>query len=142
MAGVSNKRADQPGADINVVPLIDIVLVLLIIFMVVTPMLSKGVDVKLPKATNVVEKDERTSNDLIVAVKADGTFWLETTQLTESELETALASIIRAAPFRPVQVKGDERVSFGEVRKIVLMAQKAGAKVVNIATEAKKKKAT
>ena len=49
------------GAQINVVPLIDIVLVLLIIFMVVTPMLQKGVDVKLPKATNVVKKDERTA---------------------------------------------------------------------------------
>jgi len=138
MAGVSQGGAHS--ADINVVPLIDIVLVLLIIFMVVTPMLQKGVDVKLPAAENVVEKDERTSNDLLIAVKADRTYWLETDQLTEDELKTAIASVVRAEPFRPILVKGDERVSFGDVRKVVLMAHEAGAKVVNIAAAAKKKK--
>lgn len=144
MAGVSRKASGGggPSADINVVPLIDIVLVLLIIFMVVTPMLQKGVDVKLPRAENVNEKDERTSDDLVVAVKVDGTYWLETQQVTEDELKTALASVLRSQPFKPVMVKGDERVTFGDVRKVVLFAQEAGAKVVNIATEAKKKKAT
>ena len=140
MAGVRNQRPDQPGADINVVPLIDIVLVLLIIFMVVTPMLQKGVDVKLPKAENTIEKDERTSEDLVIAVKADGSYWLDRDQVTEEELRTALLSVLRLTPFRPIQVKGDERVTFGEVRKIVILAQEAGAKVVNIATESKKKK--
>ncbi len=138
MAGVSQGGAHD--ASINVVPLIDIVLVLLIIFMVVTPMLQKGVDVKLPTAENTVEKDERTSNDLLIAVKADRTFWLETTELTEDELRTAIASVMRAEPFRPILVKGDERVSFGDVRKVVIMCHDAGAKVVNIATAAKKKK--
>ena len=142
MARVSRAypTASGPSADINVVPLIDIVLVLLIIFMVVTPMLQKGVDVKLPKAENVIEKDERTSDDLVIAVKADGSFWLEQQQVIEDELKTALAGVYRSTPFRPVVVKGDERVTYGDVRKIVIMAQEAGFKVVNIATEAKKKK--
>jgi biopolymer transport protein ExbD len=141
MAGVS-KSGSGPQADINVVPLIDVVLVLLIIFMVVTPMLQKGVDVKLPKATNVIEKDERTTNDLIVSVKADGTYWLEQTEVSEDELKTGIASVLRNEPYKPIQVKGDERVTYGDVRKIVIMAQQAGAKVVNIATEAKKAKKT
>lgn len=140
MAGVSKSGGPTPSADINVVPLIDVVLVLLIIFMVVTPMLQKGVDVKLPKATNVIEKDERTSDDLIVSIKADGTLYLEQQEVSEEELKTGLNSIIRSQPFKPIQVKGDERVTFGDVRKIVLMANQAGAKVVNIATEAKKQK--
>jgi len=142
-------RGSRPGtqpnrpaasADINVVPLIDVVLVLLIIFMVVTPMLQKGVDVKLPIAENTIEKDERTSDDTNVSVKADGTYWLEQQQVTEDELATGLASIIRSQPFKPIVVKGDERVTYGDVRKIVIMAQKAGAKVVNIAAESKNKK--
>ena len=141
MAGVSKRSGGGgPSADINVVPLIDVVLVLLIIFMVVTPMLQKGVDVKLPKATNVVEKDERTSKDLIISVKADGTYWFEQTQVSEDELKTGIASVLRTEPYKPIQVKGDERVTYGDVRKIVIMAQQAGAKVVNIATEAKKSK--
>ncbi len=128
------------SADINVVPLIDVVLVLLIIFMVVTPMLSKGIEVKLPPAENVVEKDERSTEDLIIGVKADGSYWLDKDQLTEPELGTALADVYRVTPFRPVLVKGDERVTFGEVRKVVILAQEAKFKVVNIATESKKKK--
>jgi biopolymer transport protein TolR len=141
MAGVS-KSGSGPSADINVVPLIDVVLVLLIIFMVVTPMLQKGVDVKLPKATNVIEKDERTTNDLIISVKADGTYWLEQLQVTEEELKTGIGSVLSKEPYKPIQVKGDERVTYGDVRKVVIMAQQAGAKVVNIATEAKKAKKT
>jgi biopolymer transport protein TolR len=132
---------DQGGAAINVVPLIDIVLVLLIIFMVVTPMLQKGVDVKLPKATNVDSKDGRTSDDQVIAVRADKALFLMKDKLTEDELKTALASLHQSSPFTPILVKGDERVSYGDVRKIVLMAQEAGFKVVNIATESKTDKA-
>jgi biopolymer transport protein ExbD len=138
MAGVSQGGAHS--AEINVVPLIDIVLVLLIIFMVVTPMLQKGVDVKLPVAENTIEKDERASTDIVIGVKADKTYWLETIQLSEEELKQEIMNQIAAAPFRGVLVKGDERVSYGDVRKVVLMAHEAGAKVVNIATAAKKKK--
>ena len=138
MAGVSQGGAHS--AEINVVPLIDIVLVLLIIFMVVTPMLQKGVDVKLPVADNTVEKDERASTDLIIGVKADRTYWLETEQLTEEELKYAIESIVRNEPYRAILVKGDERVGYGDVRKVVIMAHDAGAKYVNIATSGKKKK--
>src|SRR4051812_20035719 len=117
---------DSGGAQINVVPLIDIVLVLLIIFMVVTPMLQKGIDVKLPKAKNVVSKDERTSTDSVIAIKADKSLYLMKDKLTEPELKQALISLHTTSPFAAIVVKGDERVDFGDVRKIVLMAQDAG----------------
>lgn len=131
---------DSGGAQINVVPLIDIVLVLLIIFMVVTPMLQKGVDVKLPKAKNVEKIDERTANNKIIAVKADRTLYFDKAQMTEDQLETALKSTYMSAPYTPILVKGDERVNFGDVRKVVIMAQKAGFKFVNIAAEGEKEK--
>lgn len=131
---------ESGGATINVVPLIDIVLVLLIIFMVVTPMLQKGVDVKLPKAKNVVKKDERTANDTVIAVKADRTLYLMKDKLSEDQMKTALASLHNSSPYTNILVKGDERVSFGDVRKVVMMAQDAGFKVVNIAAEGEKEK--
>jgi biopolymer transport protein TolR len=128
---------DQGGAAINVVPLIDIVLVLLIIFMVVTPMLSKGMDVKLPKATNVVSKDARTTDDQIIAVTAGHELFLMKTKVSEAELKQALKSLHDANPQQPILVKGDEHCTYGEVRKIILMAQEAGFKMVQAATEAK-----
>ncbi len=131
---------DSGGAQINVVPLIDIVLVLLIIFMVVTPMLQKGVDVKLPRAKNVVSKDEKMSSDTVIAIKADKSLYLVKDRLTEDEMKQALLSLHNGQPFASILVKGDERVTFGDVRKVVLMAQAAGFKVVNIATEGQKDK--
>jgi biopolymer transport protein ExbD len=136
MAGVTQSGAN---ANINVVPLIDIVLVLLIIFMVVTPMLSKGVDVKLPPAVNAESKDERTSKDLVITVKSDKSLYLDTQAVSKDELTTALGSVLGSNPFQPIMVKGDERVAYKDVRDVVLLCQKAGAKTVNMATEAKKK---
>ena len=136
MAGVSQSGA---SATINVVPLIDIVLVLLIIFMVVTPMLQKGVDVKLPPAYNADSKDERASKDTVISVKMDGSLFFDTTQVSKDQLSTAVASLLRSNPYQPIMVKGDEHVAYGKVRDIVLLCQNAGAKSVNIATEAKKK---
>jgi biopolymer transport protein TolR len=136
MAGVTQSGAN---ANINVVPLIDIVLVLLIIFMVVTPMLSKGVDVKLPPAVNAESKDERTSKDLVITVKSDKSLYLDTQAVSTDELTTALGSVLGSNPFQPIMVKGDERVAYKDVRDVVLLCQKAGAKTVNMATEAKKK---
>ena len=138
MAGVQQSSGGA-SASINVVPLIDIVLVLLIIFMVVTPMLQKGVDVKLPPAQNVVSKDERTAKDLVITVKADRSIFYDTQELPKELLSQQLNVLHQTQPLIPIMVKGDERASFGDVRDVVIACQKAGFKTVNIATEAKKK---
>ena len=112
---------------------------LLIIFMVITPMLQKGVDVKLPPAANVASKDERTAKDMVITVKADKAIYYDTNLMPKDQLPTALEALYRTQPFIPIMVKGDERVAYGDVREVVLACQKAGFKLVNIATEAKKK---
>src|SRR6267143_792427 len=110
MAGVSQSSGGATAA-INVVPLIDVVLVLLIIFMVITPMLQKGVDVKLPPALNVTSKDERTAKDMVITVKADKSIYYDTTQMPKDQLANALEALFRTQPYMPIMVKGDERVS-------------------------------
>jgi len=102
-------------ADINVTPLVDVVMVLLIIFMVVTPMLSSGVDVKLPNAKTANEERDM-GQFLVVAVKADGSIYVDRTQVT---LETLVATIENVRGSRPFLVKGDQKVTYGVMREVI-----------------------
>ena len=136
MAGVGRKK---PGPEINVVPLVDVCLVLLIIFMVVSHMLQKGIEVNLPSASHALEKDQRTSTDLIVSITKEGALYLEKDRLSALELRTAITSILAAEPFRGVLLKGDESLDYGQVKKVMLLCQKAGARMINIAAEPPKR---
>ena len=102
-------------ADINVTPLVDVVLVLLIIFMVVTPMLSSGVDVRLPKASTADEEKDM-GQFLTVSVKADGSVYVDREQVTLEAVGTHVNDV-RAG--RPLIVKGDQAVTFKQVRDVV-----------------------
>jgi biopolymer transport protein ExbD len=119
--------------EINVTPLVDVVLVLLIIFMVVTPMLQRGKDVQLPQAKLIDEKDE--GDPLILSVTLEKTTWVEHDQYDEAGLSARLSMEFRAQPGRKVLVKGDTRLTFGDVRKVMEIARKAGAKSVALAVE-------
>src|ERR671918_3236892 len=79
-------------SDINVTPLVDVMLVLLIIMMIVAPLLQKGVDVRLPVATNSTEKPE-TQDQTVLAVTADGRLWLNSVQVPEGQLRTRVDDI-------------------------------------------------
>jgi biopolymer transport protein TolR len=123
-------------SDINVTPLVDVVLVLLIIFMVVTPMLQRGKDVTLPKAKNVDE--EQKTDPLILSVTQDGKVWVESNAVAENELEATLADELRRHPGKPIMLKGDERLTVGDIRKVMNHARFAGAKGVALAVQEKK----
>ncbi len=125
--------------DINITPLVDVVLVLLIIFMVVTPMLQRGKDVRLPEAKNI-EQENKDSESVIVSITTDKKIWLESSQIEPDQLETSLAETFRQTPGRKVLVKGDQTLTVVEVRKIMDRARKAGAKGVSLAVEEFKKK--
>src|SRR5690349_8813220 len=104
MGGNSGKGGAK--AEINVTPLVDVVLVLLIIFMVITPMLSRGKDVPLPKAH--IEKEDKPPRDpLVVSVTSDGKVWVESDEAPGGKLEEAIMDLLRAAPDRPILLKGD-----------------------------------
>jgi biopolymer transport protein ExbD len=121
-------------SEINVTPLVDVVLVLLIIFMVVTPMLQRGKDVQLPKSI-YVDKDPKGGDPLILSITKDGKVWVEKDQYEADTLEKRLADEIVASPYRPFLLKGDQSVTVGDVRKVMAIARKAGARGVRVAVE-------
>ena len=122
--------------EINVTTLVDVVLVLLIIFMVITPMLQRGKDVNLPKSANV--EAEKKGDPLVLSVTTDGKIWIEANQVGENELEAKVAEALRREPGKKVMLKGDERVTVGDVRKVMQHARLGGAKGVALAVQEKK----
>jgi biopolymer transport protein TolR len=122
--------------DINVTPMVDIVLVLLIIFMVVTPMLQRGKDVKLPQARSVTEKKSAQDADpLIVSVTRDGQVYLENDEYDHPNLRRKLREELGLSPGRKVLLKGDVSLDFGKVREIMDLARHAGARGVALGVE-------
>jgi biopolymer transport protein ExbD len=123
-----------PQADINITPLVDIVLVLLIIFMVIAPMLEKGADVKLPKVVNAVSKQD-SADDLILSVNVDGTIFLDVVEISAEDLEKELEGILLAEPFKPILIKGDVESRYVHVRKVMEICERSGAKAVGLMSD-------
>ena len=123
-----------PQADINVTPLVDIVLVLLIIFMVITPMLQKGPEVQLPIVQNSQSKEEQ-DEDLLISVTKDGEFYmgedLKELDLLEEELRTELM----VDPFKPIAIKADVNTPYKDVKKVMLICERVGAKSVALQSD-------
>jgi|SRR5882724_9459588 len=119
--------------DINVTPLVDVVLVLLIIFMVVTPLLHRGKDVHLPKARTT--DDTKKPDALVISVTDDKTIWLEVTPVTPAALRASLAQAMRKDPERKVLVKGDDSLTVKDMRAVIAEAKAAGVKGVSLAVE-------
>lgn len=121
-------------ADLNVTPLVDVVLVLLIIFMVVTPMLSSGVDVRLPKArTSSEEKD--MGQHLVISVKGDGTMFVDRDEVT---LDTVVGRVEEVRANRSLLVKGDQAATWRQVRGVMDKLNQAnigGTETMLLATE-------
>jgi biopolymer transport protein ExbD len=128
-----------PMADINVTPMADIMIVLLIIFMVITPMLQKGVDVVLPKAGNTKErKDEPKS--IIVAIKKDSTTYLGTSRLdNQAELLPQVKERLQDLPegSRMAYLKADDALPYAEVMKVMDLLREAGVEEVALIAEPK-----
>ena len=124
-------------SDINVTPLVDVVLVLLIIFMVVTPMLQRGKDVKLPVATKQKHEDSKDVDPIILSVTPDKRIWLEKDPVDDDQLKAALGGKLAAEPWKPILVKGDQSLVFGDVRRVLKDAQDAKAKSVKLGVEEK-----
>jgi biopolymer transport protein TolR len=125
-------------SDINVTPLVDVCLVLLIIFMVVTPMLQRGKDVHLPKAQKT-EEEKKNADPLILSITPDRKMYLEQDAYDEASLELSLKGKLANAPNRKILLKGDQVLTFGDVRKVMNIARKAGAKGIALGVEELKK---
>ncbi len=126
-------------AEINVVPYIDVMLVLLVIFMVTAPMLMQGVEVDLPDADAAPVKDQ-DAEPLIVSIDDRGRLFLNLGADEKQALELAtirqrVAAVLRRTPDKPVLVWGDKRVAYGDVVVVMTALQEAGAPAVGLVTE-------
>lgn len=126
-------------AEINVVPYIDVMLVLLIVFMVAAPLLMQGVEVQLPEAASEpIENDQ--DEPLIVSIKSDGTLFIDVggdaeTARPLSEIQGVVSKVLAQKPNTPVMVWGDTAVAYGEVVSLMTALQNAGAETVGLVTE-------
>ena len=126
-------------AEINVVPYIDVMLVLLVIFMITAPMLQQGVEVKLPQASS--KPLEKKEDPLIVSIKPDGSLYVNLGNDEKSQpidvaaLKDKVSKVLNVKPETPVLVWGDQSVDYGKVVALMTELQQAGAENVGLVTE-------
>ena len=132
--GMGGGSPDELKGDINVTPLVDVCLVLLIIFMVVTPMLQSGVDVMLPAGPHA-EKKPGKEGYLIISIKSDGTVFVGQDWIPDRNLVTYLQAEHQKDPARLVMLKADKRINYGKVRMVMKAANEAEFTSVAILTE-------
>ena len=142
MTPSSNRRGRRLMAEINVVPYIDVMLVLLIIFMVTAPLLTQGIKVDLPKAgaEPLPEDMMRDHQPLILSVDPSGRFYLNIGGDDEAPIDTEtvvqrVSAVLRRAPQTPVLVKADRSVPYGSVVEGMVLLQQSGAEKVGFITD-------
>jgi biopolymer transport protein ExbD len=132
--GPGGGSPDEIKGDINVTPLVDVCLVLLIIFMVVTPMLQSGVDVLLPEGPHS-EKKPGKEGDLVLSIKADGTVFIGQDWIPDRDLPRYLKAEHDKDPSRAVMIKCDKRINYGKVRVVMKAANDAEFTGVSFLTQ-------
>jgi biopolymer transport protein ExbD len=124
-------------SDINVTPLVDVMLVLLIIMMIVTPMLNQGVAVRLPTATNTTDKPQ-SDQQTVLAIAANKAMYLNAKPVQESELASKINEILETRKEKNVVIKADEEVEYGAVMAAMDQLRQAGLEDIGLITERRK----
>ena len=129
-----DELGDGSMSQINVTPLVDVMLVLLVIFMVTTPILQQGVGVELPR----VEADSMAGQEdqLVVAVSREGEVYLNAAELEIETLQTTLAAAVRNRPDQTVYLRADKNVMYGRVVEVMAAVRRAGVVRLGMVTEA------
>ena len=127
----------------NVIPMADIMLVLLIIFMVVTPMLQKSLPVDMARVNNAKEMQDADKDDaIIVAVTLDGTIYLKNTKITKDDITGQVKDMLSARLDKTVYVKSDARAKYGDVVAVVDEIRSAGVDQLGLLTEQNQERRT
>jgi biopolymer transport protein TolR len=145
---MSSGGKDELNAEINVTPLVDVMLVLLIIFMITAPLLAEGVKVELPKAgaRPIPPEMLKDAKPIVLTIDEAGRLFLnhggkDDEPLDAGTVEARAAAVLRRAPETAVLVRGDYRVAYGEVVGAMTILQRAGAEKVGFITQPPDKKA-
>ena len=123
-------------ADINVTPLVDVMLVLLIIMMLIAPMLQQGVSVKLPQASNTADKPE-TQDQTVVAVTSDRRLYLNGVPIQEGELQSKIQTLMETKKEKIVLIKGDEEAPYSAIMSTMDRLRGANIENIGLITERK-----
>jgi biopolymer transport protein ExbD/biopolymer transport protein TolR len=133
---MEKQKAPPPVADINVTPMVDVMLVLLIIFMVITPMLSKGVPVEKVRTNNPVSMKAADRDDsIIVSVTRDGRTFLETTAMAPDQLPGKVRDLLTNRLDKMVYINADQRARYEKVVEVVDNLRAAGVDQIGLLTE-------
>ena len=124
-------------SDINVTPLVDVMLVLLIIMMIVAPLLQQGVPVRLPYATNTAEKPE-TQEQTVLAITADKRYFINAVQVPKDDMQRRISDILETKKEKVVIIKADEDVQYGAVMDAMDTLRAAGIEDMGLITETRK----
>ncbi len=135
MAFAVGKKESDLNAEPNVVPLCDVLLVLLIIFMVVTPMIHKGVDVRLPTALNTINLPENP--EIVLSIKKDGTMYVNQDQATMDNLLILLEDAFLSSSDPRLYLRADQELEYGNIIDVIEVLKDAGVDIVGIITEKK-----
>ncbi len=133
---VSNEN--EVSSEPNVVPLCDVLLVLLIIFMVVTPLIQKGIDVRLPVALNTINMPE--SPEVVLSIRKDGKMYIGQDQITLDNLQTMIEEAFMTASDKRLYLRADGELEYGNIVDVVEILKAAGVEIVGIITEIKTEK--
>jgi biopolymer transport protein ExbD len=133
---MQKQKAPDPVADINVTPMVDVMLVLLIIFIVITPMLSKGISVDMAKANNPIAMQAADKEDaVLVAIARDGRSYLGTEQLPPDALPQKVKDLLTSKLDKTVYVRADARSKYERVVEVIDNLRAAGVDQIGLLTE-------
>lgn len=125
-------RTQTSLAEINVVPLVDVVLVLLIIFMLTAPIIQSGIEVNVPKTRTV---KELTQERLVVTINREQRLFVDSTPININQLEERLKARIKDPAQAMIYLRADEEVPFGSIAKVMDRAKQAGISNINVVTQ-------
>lgn len=140
MQGPFNRSGkNKPMGEINVVPFIDVMLVLLVIFMITTPLLTQGVDVELPQVTSEPIDAQEDRDPIIISVDREGGYFItlgeDTTAVSLDQMSERVIAILQRRPGSPVMVRGDRNVPYGQIVVLMATLQRSGVANVGLLSE-------
>ena len=133
MAFSTQDQDDDMLSEINMIPLIDVMLVLLIVFMITVPVMKHAVDVALPQASSQVSQDK--PDTIKLSVSAEGQFHWNEKAVSDDELQALLTEAATAEPQPELHIRGDKAVRYERVAQAMAAAQRAGIKQLGFVTE-------